>query len=168
MDENSFNVLFICTGNSARSILSEALLNRHGKGRFYAFSAGSQPKGKAHPAAIKLLKEKRYSTTEFRSKSWDEFAGDNAPEMDIVITVCDNAASESCPLWTNSPVVAHWSISDPAAVKSPPSAVETAFQEAYKTIEGCIKALIQTVSDDSAEDSLRQRLNALDPGRSSE
>ena len=165
MDEKICNVLFLCTGNSARSVISEALLNRLGGGRFRAFSAGSQPKGEVHPDTISLLREKGYATSDFRSKCWDEFADDDAPEMDIVITVCDNAASESCPLWPNSPVIAHWSIPDPAVVTASPSEAEAAFRESYKTIEGCIKAFIQTASDASAAESLRRRLNALDPNR---
>ena len=141
MDENICNVLFLCTGNSARSVISEALLTRHGEGRFRAFSAGSRPAGEVHPATISLLREKGYDTSGFRSKSWDEFAGGDAPEMNIVITVCDSAASEACPLWPNSPAVAHWSIPDPAAVASP-SEAEAAFRETYRNIERRIKALI--------------------------
>lgn len=111
------NVLFLCTGNSARSILAEALLNRDAGGRFRAFSAGSQPKGEPHPAAIALLKEQGFDTTGLRSKSWEEFSGPEAPRMDLIITVCDSAAGETCPVWPGHPATAHWGIEDPAAVE---------------------------------------------------
>lgn len=111
------NVLFLCTGNSARSILGEALLNRDGAGRFRAYSAGSQPKGVPHPAAIALLNELGFSTNELRSKSWEEYSRPDAPVMDMIITVCDNAAGETCPIWPGHPATAHWGIEDPAAVE---------------------------------------------------
>lgn len=111
------NVLFLCTGNSARSILAEALLNRDGAGRYRAFSAGSQPKGVPHPAAIALLDELGLATSQLRSKSWEEFSGPDAPTMDMIITVCDSAAGETCPIWPGHPTTAHWGIEDPAAVE---------------------------------------------------
>lgn len=113
------NLLFLCTGNSARSLIAEALMNRDGAGRYRAFSAGSWPKGEPHPAAIALLEEQGLDVTGLRSKSWDEFAGPNAPKMDLIITVCDSAAGETCPVWPGHPATAHWGIEDPAAVEGP-------------------------------------------------
>jgi arsenate reductase len=113
------NVLFLCTGNSARSLIAEALLNRAGAGRYRAFFAGSWPKGEPHPAAIALLEEQGLDVTGLRSKSWDEFAEPHAPKMDLVITVCDSAAGETCPVWPGHPATAHWGIEDPAAVEGP-------------------------------------------------
>ncbi len=112
-----YNVLFLCTGNSARSILGEAVLNRIGEGRFGAYSAGSQPKGDVHPMTIEALKSFGYPTDDARSKNWNEFTGPNAPEFDFIFTVCDNAAGESCPVWPGKPVTAHWGVEDPAAVE---------------------------------------------------
>ena len=117
MGGNTRNVLFLCTGNSARSILAEALLNRYGGERYRAFSAGSQPKGVPHPAAIALLEEFGFDVEGLRSKSWDEFAEPGAPKMDLIITVCDSAAGETCPIWPGHPATAHWGIEDPAAVE---------------------------------------------------
>ena len=117
MTKPVYNVLFLCTGNSARSILAEAILGSQGMGRFRAYSAGSFPKGAVHPAAIALLKELDYDTAGFRSKSWDEFSGAGAPQLDFVFTVCDNAAGEVCPIWPGQPMTAHWGIEDPAAVE---------------------------------------------------
>jgi arsenate reductase len=114
MSERTYNVLFLCTGNSARSILAEALLNHHGRGRFSAYSAGSFPKGQVHPTALRTLQKAGLSTEGLRSKSWEEFAADSAPELDFHLTVCDNAANETCPIWPGHPMTAHWGVEDPA------------------------------------------------------
>lgn len=129
------NVLFLCTGNSARSILAEAILNHKGKGIFSAFSAGSHPSGAVRPEALRQLELAGLSTTELRSKSWDEFAGPDAPKMNFVFTVCDNAAKEVCPLWPGQPITAHWGIPDPAAVKGTPDEIERAFRDAFSILD---------------------------------
>ena len=133
-----FNVLFLCTGNSARSILAEAILNREGRGRFMAHSAGSQPKGAVHPFAIDLLKRLNHPTGHLRSKSWDEFAVAGAPEMDFVFTVCDNAASEVCPVWPGQPMTAHWGVPDPATAEGSEAERRLAFAEAYRQLNNWI------------------------------
>jgi protein-tyrosine-phosphatase len=126
-----FNVLFLCTGNSARSILAEAILNHAGKGRFRAFSAGSHPGGKVNPFAIELLQGRGLEVADLRSKNWDEFAAAGAPHIDFIITVCDNAAGEVCPVWPGKPMTAHWGIEDPAAVEGSDDAKRRAFQKAF-------------------------------------
>jgi arsenate reductase len=126
-----FNVLFLCTGNSARSIIGEAIMNRIGAGKFRAYSAGSQPKGEPNPNTLKLLKGLGYDTSGFRSKSWSEFAAAGAPQMDFIFTVCDDAAGETCPLWPGKPMTAHWGVPDPAAVTGSEVEVAQAFQQAY-------------------------------------
>jgi len=131
MNEKIFNVLFLCTGNSARSILAEAILNGIGKGRFRAFSAGSHPAGKVNPYAIELLQQQSLGTSELRSKNWDEFAAAGAPHLDFVFTVCDNAAGELCPVWPDKPMTAHWGIADPAAVEGSDEAKRNAFAQAF-------------------------------------
>jgi arsenate reductase (thioredoxin) len=134
MAEGPLNVLFLCTGNSARSILAEAILNKAGHGRFRAYSAGSQPKGKVNPYAIRLLDDLGYDTAKLHSKSWDEFARDGAPRFDFVFTVCDNAAAESCPVWPGQPMTAHWGIADPAEATGNEAEVALAFKEAYRLL----------------------------------
>ena len=130
----SFNVLFLCTGNSARSIMAEAILNKLGAGKFRAYSAGSQPKEQVHPETIRLLQGLGYDTSGFRSKSWNEFAKPGAPPLDFAFTVCDNAAGETCPIWPGQPMTAHWGIPDPAAVKGNPAEIALAFKDAYRML----------------------------------
>lgn len=133
MSEKQYNVLVLCTGNSARSILGEVLLNTLGKGKFKAYSAGSKPAGRVNPGAIELLQEKGISTEGLRSKSWDEFAAPGAPEIDFIFTVCDNAAGETCPIWPGKPATAHWGIPDPAHVEGD-EARRAAFKKAYEQL----------------------------------
>jgi arsenate reductase (thioredoxin) len=135
-----FNVLFLCTGNSARSILAEASLNKIGAGRFRAFSAGSRPKGQVHPEALRLLRSLQFETRGLRSKPWTEFARPGAPALDFVFTVCDNAAGETCPVWPGQPMTAHWGIPDPAAVIGSPAEVALAFKDAYRMLNQRIAA----------------------------
>jgi len=132
------NVLFLCTGNSARSIMAEAILNREGRGRFRAYSAGSHPKGEVHPAALALLKGLNYPTEQLRSKSWDEFAAPGAPKFDFVFTVCDDAAAEVCPVWPGQPVTAHWGLPDPAAAQGSAAEIGLVFAEAYRMLSNRI------------------------------
>src|SRR6266478_8184779 len=132
--DHPFNVLFICTGNSARSIMAEAILNRAGRGNFRAFSAGSQPKGQVHPYTLDLLRKLHFDVSGLRSKSWNEFAGPDAPKLDFVFTVCDNAANETCPVWPGQPITAHWGIPDPAAVAGSTEQIERAFRDAFVTL----------------------------------
>ena len=134
MAEKVYNALFLCTGNSARSILAEAILNRLGAGRFRAFSAGSHPKGEVHPLALALLRQNGENVRGLRSKAWDEFAKPGAPVMDFVFTVCDSAAGEACPVWPGQPITAHWGVEDPAAFVGPVEEQKRAFQRAYQVL----------------------------------
>jgi arsenate reductase len=130
-----YNVLFLCTGNSARSIMAEAMMNKHGKGRFTAYSAGSMSTGKVRPEALKQLASAGLPTASARSKSWEEFARPDAPRMNFVFTVCDNAAKEVCPVWPGQPMTAHWGIPDPAALAGSPEQIERAFRDAYMMLD---------------------------------
>jgi protein-tyrosine-phosphatase len=153
------NVLFLCTGNSARSILAEAILNKEGEGRFRAFSAGSFPKGAVHPQALKLLGEFGYSTAGYRSKGWDEFALASAPWLDFVFTVCDAAAGETCPIWPGRPMTAHWGIPDPAA--APAERQERAFRDAFFALQNRIRLFLTLPLTSIDEMSLRTKLREI-------
>jgi arsenate reductase len=161
-----FNVLFLCTGNSARSIMAEAILNKSGAEKFRAYSAGSQPKGDVNLHALALLERLGYPTGELRSKSWDEFDWPGAPVMDFVLTVCDNAAHEVCPIWPGHPMTAHWGISDPAAVEGDEIEIADAFREAFALLERRISLLVALRIESLDRLSLKQRL--VDIGRSAD
>lgn len=156
-----FDILFLCTGNSARSILAEAIANRLGAGRVRAWSAGSQPTGRVNPAALALLESLGYETDRFRSKSWDAFAGPDAPAFDLIVTVCDNAAGETCPVWPGSPMRAHWGIADPATVAGPPGAVAAAFAGAYRLLHERIERLTALPLDSLDASVLQRELDAI-------
>lgn len=155
----SCNVLFLCTGNSARSILAEAILNRDGRGRCRAYSAGSFPKGEVHPAGLDLLRELGCPTEGLRSKSWDEFARENSPQLDLVVTVCDSAAGETCPVWPGRPVTAHWGIADPAAVEG--EGRRAAFANAYQALQRRIDALLALPLESIDRSTLAGRLREI-------
>jgi arsenate reductase (thioredoxin) len=157
----TYNVLFLCTGNSARSILAESLLNHWGKGKFCAFSAGSFPKGQVHPMAIELLKRMNLPTEGFRSKSWDEFASPGAPPIDFIFTVCDNAAGEVCPIWPGKPMTAHWGIADPAAAEGTDTENAFAFRKALKELETRIKLFINLPIDSLAGMTLQAKIDDI-------
>jgi arsenate reductase len=161
MSEGNYNVLFLCTGNSARSILAESILNRIGAGRFHAFSAGSHPKGEVHPEALDLLKRFNYVTDDLRSKDWNEFAIDGAPSLDFVFTVCDNAAGEVCPIWPGQPMTAHWGIEDPAAVTESAEKQRQAFKNAYFQMERRIQIFINLPMASLDKLTLQSRLDAI-------
>ncbi|MEO7635683.1 MAG: arsenate reductase ArsC [Sphingomicrobium sp.] len=159
MTDRPYNVLFLCTGNSARSILAEAILKREGGDRFRAFSAGSYPKSEVHPAALALLDEFGFSTDGCRSKSWDEFAAVGAPLLDFVFTVCDNAAGETCPAWPGQPMTAHWGIEDPATVEG--DAQKRAFVNAFYSLQRRIALFLALPLDSIDELSLKNRLRDI-------
>lgn len=161
MSAHVYNVLFLCTGNSARSILAEAILNREGKGHFNAFSAGSQPKGTVHPYAIDLLAKLNHATAGLRSKNWDEFAEDGAPVMDFVFTVCDNAANEVCPIWPGQPMSAHWGLPDPATAEGSEAERRLAFADAYRMLTNRIGIFVNLPIASLDKLSLQKRLSEI-------
>lgn len=158
MSERVYNVLFLCTGNSARSILAEAILQSEGKGRFNAYSAGSNPAGKVHPYSLDLLKIMGHPIDNLRSKNWDEFSTADAPRLDFVFTVCDNAAGETCPVWPGQPITAHWGIPDPAAVIGSEAEKRAAFTEAYRMLFNRISLFLALPLDSIDKMSLQNRL----------
>ena len=161
MSDRRFNALFLCTGNTARSILAESILRKEGRGRFQSFSAGSQPKGTVNPFAIKVLKEMDYPVDDLRSKSWQEFAREGAPAMDFVFTVCDNAAGEACPLWPGQPVTAHWGVPDPAAVQGSDDEKRRAFLGAFSQLSTRIRLFLNLPFDKLERHFLQDKLRDI-------
>ena len=156
-----YNVLFLCTGNSARSIIAEAILSKMGQGRFRAYSAGSQPKGRVNPHTLTLLSGLGYEVAGFRSKSWDEFAKPDGPKFDFVFTVCDNAAAEACPIWPSQPMTAHWGIPDPAEATGSAAEIALAFKDAYRMLSQRIGLFVALPIGSLDQLSLRQRLKDI-------
>jgi arsenate reductase len=165
MAERAYNVLFICTGNRARSIIAEAVLNHRGKGKFRAYSAGSHPRGEVHPKVLKLLERNAMPTAELRSKSWEEFAQPGAPAMDFIFTVCDQAAGEVCPVWPGTPMTAHWGVADPDAATV--QEVERKIWEAYRELETRILLFTSLRLEEVDRMGLRERLDEIGKTRSS-
>ena len=161
MAQRPYNVLFLCTGNSARSILAEALINQWGRGKFLGFSAGSHPKGQVHPIALELLRRVNFPTEGLRSKSWDEFAVAGGPPLDFVFTVCDNAAGELCPYWPGQPMTAHWGVPDPAAIEGTDTEKWVAFREAFRLLDNRIKIFTNLPLDSLDRIKLQERLDAI-------
>jgi arsenate reductase len=166
MNHRFYNVLFLCTGNSARSIMAEALLNQWGRGRFRAFSAGSHPMGKVHPFALDLLRRMKLPTTGLRSKSWNEFAMAGAPPLDFVFTVCDQAAGELCPVWPGQPITAHWGFADPAAAPGGEAERRAIFADVFRQIENRIRIFVALPIERLSRLAIKQeidRIGALEP-----
>jgi arsenate reductase len=161
MVERPFNVLFLCTGNSARSIMAEAILNKLGRGKFRAYSAGSHPNGRVNPHTIRLLQSLDYDTSAFRSKSWNEFAKPGAPVLDFAFTVCDNAAGESCPVWPGQPMTAHWGVPDPAEAQGSAAEIALAFKDAYRMLHQRIGVFTALPIRSLDRLSLQQRLKDI-------
>jgi arsenate reductase (thioredoxin) len=161
MADHPFNVLFLCTGNSARSIMAEAILNEVGAGKFRAFSAGSQPKGWVRSETLRLLQSLGYDTSRFRSKSWSEFADPGAPLLDFVFTVCDNAAGETCPVWPGQPMTAHWGVPDPAEARGTPAEIALAFKDAYRMLNQRIGIFTSLPLHSLDRLSLQQKLREI-------
>jgi len=160
-DGKVFNVLFLCTGNSARSIMAEAIMNRLGQGKFRGYSAGSQPKGAVHPQALAILRRLNYEVGGFRSKSWEEFSKPGAPEMDFVFTVCDNAAAESCPVWPGQPMTAHWGVPDPAEATGTEAEIGYSFSEAFRMLNARISIFVSLPMRSLDQLTLQKRLDAI-------
>ena len=161
MADRLFNVLFLCTGNSARSLLAEAILNREGMGKFRAFSAGSHPKGEPHPYTIDLLKRLNHDVSAARSKSWDEFARPDAPKLDFVFSVCDQAAAEECPYWPGQPMTAHWGMPDPAAVEGNEAERRLAFSEAYRMLRNRLSIFVSLPMGSLDKLALQDKLDSI-------
>lgn len=161
MTPRTFNVLFLCTGNSARSIMAESILNQQGLGRFQAFSAGSQPAGQVHPYAIELLQRNHFPVENLRSKNWDEFAAADAPQMDFVLTVCDHAKAELCPVWPGQPMSAHWGVADPVAVAGDEASRHKAFADAFLVLNRRISLLANLSFDKLSRLSLQTELDRI-------
>jgi arsenate reductase len=166
MTERLYRVLFLCTGNSARSIMAECALNRHGLGRFEAHSAGSHPKGQIHPTTLEMLERYNYRTAQLRSKSWDEFAAPGAPALDFVFTVCDNAAGEVCPIWPGQPMTAHWGVEDPAAFVGSAHEQLRRFRSAYLQLERRIQLFTSLPLTSLDKLALQRRLDEIGKARS--
>ena len=156
-----FNVLFLCTGNSARSIMAEAIMNRVGAPKFKAYSAGSMPKGEVHPLAVELLKRNGFLPQAFRSKGWEEFSGPDAPKLDFVFTVCDNAAAEVCPIWPGQPMTAHWGLPDPAAAEGNEAEIALTFTDIWRMLNNRISLLVNLPVSSLDRLSLQKRLDEI-------
>jgi protein-tyrosine-phosphatase len=160
-EKSPFNVLFLCTGNSARSVMAEVVLNREGRGHFRAFSAGSHPKGRIHPYTLDLLRRMNFDASGLRSKSWDEFSGPDAPKLDFVFTVCDDAAAEACPYWPGQPMTAHWGVPDPAAATGNEAEIRLAFADAFRMLSNRISIFINLPIRSLDQLSLQRQLDAI-------
>ena len=161
MGNRPYNVLFLCTGNSARSVLAESLLNHHGRGKFRAYSAGSHPAGKVNPIALNLLRKTNYDVSGLRSKSWDEFAAPGAPKLDFVFTVCDDAANEVCPIWPGQPMTAHWGLPDPAKARGTEAEGNLAFADTMRMLTQRIGIFVSLPLDKLSKLSLQKELDAI-------
>lgn len=161
MNAKVYNLLFLCTGNSARSIMAEAILNGLGQGKFRAFSAGSHPTGQVNPHALELLERRNHDVSRLRSKDWLEFAGEGAPDMDLIITVCDQAAGEACPVWPGRPVTAHWGLPDPAAASGSDAEVKRAFDSVYRELSNRIEMLVGLPVRQLDRPALQRRVRQL-------
>jgi protein-tyrosine-phosphatase len=161
IDREPFNVLFLCTGNSARSIMAEAILSREGRGKFRAFSAGSHPKGSVHPRTLAILRKMNFEVNRFRSKSWNEFTGPDAPKLDFVFTVCDDAAKEACPYWPGQPMTAHWGVPDPAAATGTDAEIGLAFADTFRMLSNRISIFVSLPLKSLDTLTLQKQLDAI-------